>query len=425
MYTKNKLKDLIYIQDNKLCNEQTIKGLFRSIVEPILENNVECVVMCRLNEKSKDHFNGILKRLEYANAKFYDFSDRPISKKFKNVLKEKIWDKTEFIYILSERFGAVFIFDYEESTIESFAQIYTLHNSKNLSDAFDIINSNSSVDLSEYQEKWHPDRRDNEVLNSSIRKIIENLNETNEEILISNLTKDKSDENTDLAAQLEFLSAKSSYIAHEMRNLLSICNLYSTIIEKQQNKVVFESEEVKKSIFNARECIKKSLKMTGNLLLDFKSLKNVDLKEHDLKLLIKTAIELTQIYANEKNIKFANEVEKTTKILADENKLLTVLINLIKNAIESMDDESENPKEIKIQADMNDDNVKVIISNTGKPISKEIQKNIFDKGFTTKPTGSGLGLIICKKTLEEQFAQLTLKKSDEISTEFEIILLKG
>ena len=228
-----------------------------------------------------------------------------------------------------------------------------------------------------------------------------------------------------IAAQLEFLSAKSSYIAHEMRNLLSICNLYSTIIEKQQNKVVFESEEVKKSIFNARECIKKSLKMTGNLLLDFKSLKNVDLKEHDLKLLIKTAIELTQIYANEKNIKFANEVEKTTKILADENKLLTVLINLIKNAIESMDDESENPKEIKIQADMNDDNVKVIISNTGKPISKEIQKNIFDKGFTTKPTGSGLGLIICKKTLEEQFAQLTLKKSDEISTEFEIILLKG
>lgn len=425
MYTKNKLKDLIYIQDNKLCNEQTIKGLFRSIVEPILEGNVDCVIMCRLEEKSKNEFNGILKRLEYANAKFYDFSDKPISEKFKNVLKEKIWDKTEFIYILSERFGAVFIFDYEESTVEGFAQIYTLHNSKNLSEAFDFINSNSSVDLNEYQEKWHPDRRDNDVLNSSIRKIIENLNETNEEILISKLTKEKPDENTDLASQLEFLSTKSSHIAHEMRNLLSICNLYSTIIEKQQDQVTFKNEEVEKSILNARECIKKSLQMTGNLLLDLKSLKNIDLKEHDLKPIIETAIELAKIYANGKSIKFTSAVEQPTKILADEDKLLTVLINLVKNAVESLDNESENPKEINILTSIDNDNVKIIISNTGKPISKELQKNIFEEGFTTKPTGSGLGLIICKKTLEEQFGQLTLKKSDEISTEFEISLLRG
>ena len=64
-------------------------------------------------------------------------------------------------------------------------------------------------------------------------------------------------------------------------------------------------------------------------------------------------------------------------------------------------------------------------SNTGKPITIEIQEKIFKEGFTTKVTGSGLGLYICKKSLEEQFAQLKLKKSDENLTEFEITLLKS
>jgi len=421
VYQKNKLKDLIYIQENKPCNEQTVKGLFRSIVEPILEKNSEGLILCRLEEKSKNDFSGILKRLEYSNAKFYDFSDSPISEKFENVLKEKIWDKTEFVYVLTERFGAIFVFDYEESGIDGFAQIYTLHNSKSLSDAFGVINANSSIDLSECQEKWHPDRRDNDILNSSIRKIIENLNETNQEILISEMTKESAQDNKDLVSKLDFISTKSSYIAHEMRNLLSICNLYSNIIEKQSGKLNFESEDVEKSVTNARNCIKKSLAMAGNLLLDFKSLSGVDLLEHDLKNLVEMGIELAKIYAIDKDIEFKFRIEESTKILADENKFLSVLINLIKNAIENIEEKGE----IFIETKIDEKNAKITISNNGKPIPREIQEKIYEKGFTTKPSGSGLGLVICKKTLEEQFAQLVLKKSDETSTEFEILLKKA
>ena len=150
---KNKLKDLIYIQENKPCNEQTVNGLFRSIVEPILEQNLEGIVLCRMEEKSKETFRGILKRLEYSNSKVYDFSDKPISENFEYVLKENIWGKTEFVYVLAPRFGAVLIFDYEENEMNGFAQIYLLHNSKNLSDAFEVINANSKIDLIEYQKE--------------------------------------------------------------------------------------------------------------------------------------------------------------------------------------------------------------------------------------------------------------------------------
>lgn len=421
MYKQDKLKKLIYIQENKPCNEQTVKGLFRSIVEPILEKNIETLVLCRLEEKSKNDFKGILQRLEYSTAKVYDFSDEPISDKFENILKEKIWDKTEFLYVLAERFGAVLIFDYEESEIKDFAQVYILHNSKNLSDAFDVINSNAIVDLNEYQEKFRPDRRDNDVLNSSIRKIVENLNETNQEILISQMGREEPEDNTDLAARLEFISGKSNYVSHEIRNQLSICNLYASIIQKQLDRVSFENQEVEQSVTNAVEYIQKSLKIAGNLLLDLKSLRSCELKEYDLKYLVESALELGQVYANGKNIEFKSEISHTMGILVDENKFLTVLINLIKNAVESIEEKGE----IVIKAEIEDENVKVVVSNTGKPITRELQDKIYEEGFTTKATGTGLGLAICRKTLEEQFAQLRLVKSDEISTEFEITVLKG
>lgn len=419
---KNRLKDLIYIQDNKPCNEQTIKGLFRSIVEPVLEVESKSFVLIRLENKSKNNFDSIIKRLEYANADVYDFSDEAMSARFKHVLGQKVWDKTEFIYVLAERFGAVLIFDYEESDIEGFASVYTLFNSKDLSVAFDIINANSQIDLGEYSEKSQPDRRDNILLNNSIRKIIETLNETNQEMIISEMTKDVSTEEADAATRLEFLTAKSSYIAHEMRNLLSICNLYSTIIDKQRERYICTDENADKSLINARDCIRKSMQMMGNLLLDFKSLNTIDLKEYDLANLVNSALSLAQIYAKGKDIKFeVKGLNDGVRVIADEYKFLSVLINIIKNAVESIDTEGK----ICIKTKTGKENVKVVVSNNGHPISKETQEKIFEKGFSTKSTGSGIGLVICKKTLEEQFAQLKLLKSDKASTEFEITLMKA
>ena len=429
LFKKNELKNLIYIQENKPCNEQTIKGLFRSIVEPILDGNVESLVLCRLEEKSQQNFNGILKRLEYSNAKVYDFSDAPIKESFENVLKENIWDKTEFIYILSQRYGAVLAFDYQNSEIEGFAEIYIMHNSKLLSDSFEIINSNSKVDLNDWQEKWHPDRRDNEILNNSIRKIIELLDETNQEVLLSEMEKefikDTSNltEKSDSASRLDFFSNKANHIAHEIRNQLSICDLYSTIVQKQLAKVELKNEEVEKSLTKALDCIQKSLKIASNSLLDLKSLNNNNFEILELPELIKTAIELAKVYANDKDIQISHEHHENyepaqTQVLADEQKFLSVLINLIKNAVESI----EKAGKINIKTKVCEKTIEILISNNGNPITKELQGKIYEEGFTTKTTGCGLGLYICKKALEEQFGQLELKKSDDISTEFKITL---
>ena len=97
---------------------------------------------------------------------------------------------------------------------------------------------------------------------------------------------------------------------------------------------------------------------------------------------------------------------------------MAVVINLIKNACEAFSDEEE--KKISVTTTDENEFVKVIVSNNAKPI--EDIENIFQEGFTTKSTGNGLGLYICKQNIEELCGKFRLIKSDKQSTEFEIML---
>ena len=92
------------------------------------------------------------------------------------------------------------------------------------------------------------------------------------------------------------------------------------------------------------------------------------------------------------------------------------LDSIIKNGIEAI----ETCGKIEILAEIKNDYAILKISNNGKPIPKDKQKNIFNQGYTTKKTGCGLGLSICKKNLAEQNATLELTKSLKNCTQFEI-----
>ena len=154
-------------------------------------------------------------------------------------------------------------------------------------------------------------------------------------------------------------------------------------------------------------------------MLDLKSLNNKDLQVYNVKNLVERVVILSKIYANNKNITFDLKFEDNeSSIFVDESKFLAVLINLIKNSIEAI----ENDGKVLISTSLKEDFVSIIVSNNGKRIPDDIQSKIFEDGFTTKSGGSGIGLYICKQTLEEQFARLELLKSDDISTDFEILI---
>lgn len=397
---KNLLKDLIYIQENKPCTEQTIKGLFRAILEPVLESGEECLVIYRLN--NRDGLLGVLQRLGYVNATVHDFSGKVDS-----------FEQTEFLYVLSQRYGASLVWDSQTVDMKNHVGFYLMYNSKNLSDSFDIINANSETDLSEYPEKWKPERRDNISMNASIRKIIDNLTMEDEE-LVGEFEHDIVSEKEELEKRIEFLNGKSRHVAHEIRNQLSICDLYSNIIAKKLEKEGIDSP----SIMNAVNCIKKSVKLASNNLTALKSVSNEALEEHNLKELIDNAVNLSKVYVDEKDITLTADCADGVCVLTDENKFLSVLVNLLKNAIEAIEEKGD----VQIICKNTDDNTTVCVLNNGKPISKSKQEKIFEDGFTTKAGGVGVGLYICKKFIEEMYGQLILVKSDKDLTEFRIVL---
>lgn len=403
---KNRLKDLIYIQENKPCSEKAINGVIRSLLAPIFENSEEKgVVLYRF--ENADNYSGLLKRLEYTNVDVFDFS-----KNSKN-LKEDIWENTQFLYVLTARYGASFVFDFDTEDVEHFAGYYLLHNSVTLRDSFEIIEENSAINISNYKEQFKPDRRDNFMMNSSIRKIVDLMNESSQEALIVDMEKDALSKNEDLVKRLEFLNSKSRYVVHEIRNQLSICELYANIIEKhcQRN----DNNDCK----NAIDCIKTAVKIANSSLMDLKSLDNKDLQVYSVEEIVNKAILLSKVYANEKNIEITSEFyDNKASIFADESKFLAALVNIIKNAIEAIKDTGK----ITVKTTIKEDFVSIMITNNGEKIPEEIQNKIFNDGYTTKSDGNGIGLYVCQKTLEEQFARLELLKSDEKSTEFEILV---
>ncbi len=212
----------------------------------------------------------------------------------------------------------------------------------------------------------------------------------------------------------DLIKEQSRCIAHEMRNHISICELYTQIIKKNLEKEGIQNT----SLNNALNCINKSLKIMSNSLLDLKSLDNFNLKKVNIKKILEEGIKLATAYISDKKIKITSNINIDAEVFIDENKFLACIVNIIKNAIEAIKKEGK----INVSLEIEEDYIHIKISNNGEPISQEKQKSIFEEGFTTKPTGSGLGLHICANNLKAQNATLKLTKSTTEITEFEIIL---
>ncbi len=107
--------------------------------------------------------------------------------------------------------------------------------------------------------------------------------------------------------------------------------------------------------------------------------------------------------ADQKNIELNNYINQNLIITADENMISTVLRNLVSNAIKF----TPNGGEVKVEASVEDDNVKISVSDTGIGIKPETIRKLFkiETSFTTRGTenekGTGLGLLLCKEFVEK------------------------
>lgn len=412
---KNLLKDLIYLGQTRPVNKQTIKGLFRFALEPLLEAQTQkAVVLVRLFDTKE--LDGVLKRLEFTNAEVYSFDS---TTKGENLEKDAIWGDTEFLVVLSPRYSACMLWDYSTENVKDTSCVYYLLNSRDVNNVIRIISENSKIDLMRYTQEYTPERRGNELLNKAVHKFINFADSFVEEASLTQAEAGLLGETDDIAKKYEYISTKAKIISHDIKNHLSVIDLYSKIMEKRLEKV--PSKELQDSMNNAVSSIKKSKDAISVLLTELRTIQGAKLETHNFSKILQNAIGLVQAKAMETGTKFEVSNKFTGDILCDENKLLNVMINLFYNAIDSIKADGL----IKINTEESADNMlKIFITDNGSGIEKDLCEKVFEEGYTSKASGSGLGLYISKEAMKEQYGDLKLVNSDENGTTFELSLPK-
>ena len=400
MYRHNKktLKSFLnteYETGEELFSKRTVNGLLRSLLEPIAANNAKSLIFTRF--KNTSGIEGIIKRLEYcSNVEMYSFLD------FDIVSKDDLVE-TEFVIITSHRYNAVLIWDYSDSKDKNETKLCIRVNSKDVNEVFETVKDKLKINFDENFYSYRPERRENALLNDAIYNVLKMLNENIKENDFN--LKEQEAFSTRLQTQnsVDEINANIRYCCHEIKNQLSVLDIYAKILEKK-----FGED-------NNLGLIQKSISLIRLQLDDLRANDNLNFEEKDLKEVIKNSINIFEKILPERNnkIKFIDNIKGRAVVFIDEERFFAILNNVVKNA-----DESTQNDEIEIKIEADEKCAKIYIKNHGEKIDEEIQTKLFTEGFSTKKNGWGLGLNICRKYLAAQLGSISLVKSDEDETEF-------
>lgn len=201
-----------------------------------------------------------------------------------------------------------------------------------------------------------------------------------------------------------------SIISHDLKNpLFSMEGLFELLIHNFDR---YNSEKKKEFIQLISSELQQTIKLLENLLMWSSTQRNtLDFKPGNLKLkkVCDECIELFEQTAKTKNIKLKNNIHNGTEVFGDKNMLLTILRNLITNAIKFTNGGGQVLVKSEIKNyNNNEKQVEISVVDTGVGISSDVLSQLFllDKNLSTpgtkKELGTGLGLVLCKELVEKQ-----------------------
>ncbi|GHT24915.1 sensor histidine kinase [Bacteroidia bacterium] len=152
----------------------------------------------------------------------------------------------------------------------------------------------------------------------------------------------------------------------------------------------------------------------------FTAIPKPEKRDFNLNDLVDKVIKLHEPLLREKGIELSNQLPETISINADENLIAQVLINLLKNAIEAV--ESDNHGKIILSINNQaPDRISLNIANSGQPIPPEVLPHIFIPFFTTKASGSGIGLSVSRYIMRLHGGKLQHSRSKDGMTVFSMV----
>ena len=204
------------------------------------------------------------------------------------------------------------------------------------------------------------------------------------------------------AAKLQTIGLLASRLAHDIRNPLSVIKATVEIMSINKN-----TDAESNAIARINGAISRISYQIDNVL-DFVRSKPLVLEDADIATIVNRAIKSMTI---PEQISVKHDLSPI-KIRCDPKQLEVVFVNLIRNAVEALDGAGV----ISISAIEKGNFVHISVEDSGKGVPADIMDKIFEPLFTTKQTGTGLGLISCKNIVEMHGGKITVSSNPSIFT---------
>jgi PAS domain S-box-containing protein len=236
------------------------------------------------------------------------------------------------------------------------------------------------------------------------------------------------------AENLASLTTLAAGVAHEIKNPLGSLSIHIQLIQKamEGHKELYygsrsgDGDSDPGAYFSRLDkylgVVNEEIDRLNRIVVDFLFAvrpMNMDFREGNINALIEELAEFVRYELEEANIICVLELEKDLPRTGfDERYMKQALLNLIKNAQAAMDQGGT----LTIKTEFRDGQIDILVMDTGAGIPEANLSKIFEPYFTTKETGSGLGLTLVFKIVREHRGEITVKSKEGEGTRFKITL---
>ncbi len=241
-------------------------------------------------------------------------------------------------------------------------------------------------------------------------------------------TKDISEKEFSLSLELEkkevdLINYLFTMIRHEIGNPINAIKF--TLSVMKENADDFTPEKLKEYIDRLMVSVSELEKILA-VMKDYSKFGKVVLHPVNLNKLLKKFIFLIAPLIKQKGIDFIfKPMNRDIYIKGDPTAIEQVLVNIVKNSIEALEDNGKPRKRIYISVQEELDKVFLIVQDNGKGIPEEVKEYLFFPFFSTKKTGSGMGLALCKGFMTAMGGKILIESKEGEGTRVTLIFQKA
>jgi len=218
-------------------------------------------------------------------------------------------------------------------------------------------------------------------------------------------------------SRLTAMGEMASTLAHELNQPLSaIANYLKGSRRLLENSTDSKSATIRDAMDKAAEQALRAGDIIRRLR-DFLSRGESERRIESITKLVEEASALALVGAKERGVLVRFKMDPLVDlVLADRVQIQQVLLNLMRNAVEAMEDSDK--RELTVTSAADDGMIMVRVTDTGTGIAPEIASQLFQPFITTKRQGMGVGLSICRTIVEAHGGQISVEPNPGGGTVF-------